>query len=224
MRQSIFSYVLSSFLIAIVVTGKAQNNPPDSTRGIHLPTGIRLGTDLILIGTSAFSESFSGWEINGDIDFGRYYLAADFGNWEREQSLVNGLYKNDGRYYRVGIDVNFLLKDPDRNMLFFGFRYGHSNYNEQVTYSFSAVDFGDYLADEANSNARANWGELVTGLRVKVWKEFWMGYTARMKLLARTKNNDFETYEIPGYGLTFKNVYWGFNYQVFWRIPFKKVD
>ena len=32
----------------------------------------------------------------------------------------------------------------------------------------------------------------------------------------------FDSYDIPGFGLPFKGLYWGFNYQVFWRIPFKK--
>lgn len=222
MRQVIFNYVLSSLLL-ISLAGNAQKNPVDSTRNrLKAPTGIRLGTDLILLGTTVFNSSFIGWELNADVDFGRYYLAADFGSWNREQEMVNGLYKTDGNYFRVGVDVNFLLKDPDRNMVFFGLRYGRSKYLEEVTYSDSASYFPLYDVSASNS-ATAGWVELVGGLRVKIWKDFWMGYTARMKFLPVVGGDkNFESYEIPGYGLTFKNVYWGFNYQVFWRIPFKQ--
>ena len=30
-------------------------------------------------------------------------------------------YSNDGNYGRIGADVNFLTKDPDKNMFFFGY-------------------------------------------------------------------------------------------------------
>lgn len=222
MRQSIFSCVLSSLLL-LSFTGSAQKNPVDSTKNrLKVPTGIRLGTDLIMIGTSAFSSNFSGWEVNADVDFGRYYFAADYGSWAREQTMRNGFYSTDGNYFRLGADVNFLLKDPDRNMVFFGLRYGRSKYLEEVTYTDSASYFPRVEATSSN-NATAGWMELVGGLKVKVWKGFWMGYTARMKLLPSVGGDkNFESYEIPGYGLTFRNVYWGFNYQVFWRIPIKK--
>ena len=222
MRLLIFNFVLSSLLL-LAGQGMGQEIAADTTRGLRWPTGIRVGTDLIMLGTSAFSADFSGWEVNGDVDFGRYYLAADVGSWNREQTMVNGLYSTNGNYLRLGIDVNFLLKDPDRNMIFFGMRYGRTMYDERVTYSDSANYYGPYQVDESNLGAKAGWVELVGGLRVKIWKELWMGYTARMKLLPHaTDNPSFESYEIPGYGLTFKNVYWGFNYQVFWRFPVKR--
>jgi hypothetical protein len=69
----------------------------------------------------------------------------------------------------------------------------------------------------------AKWGELTVGLRVKIWKEFWMGYTARMKFFPTIGNaGEIQTYDVPGYGLAAKRTYYGFNYQVFWRIPFKR--
>jgi hypothetical protein len=83
--------------------------------------------------------------------------------------------------------------------------------------------FGSSQTTLNNSNATAGWGELTGGLRVKVWKGFWMGYTARMKFAVSVKgDNAFKTYEIPGYGLNGKGFYWGFNYQIFWSIPFTK--
>lgn len=218
-------YVLiSSLVLGLVLPLRAQDNLKDSTRIIQKPTGIRLGTDLIAIGKNFANSPLSSWEINADVDFGRYYVAFDYGSWAREEVLSNGVYKNDGRYFRVGVDINFLLKDPDRNMIFLGFRYGRSNFNEQLDYQSTTIDFGDFQQQVANPGASAGWGELTTGLRVKIWKQLWMGYTARMKFFPGVKNDaGFETYEIPGFGLTYKNIYWGFNYQVFWRIPFKAV-
>mgnify|MGYP000010223594 CR=1 FL=1 len=215
-------YAWISLFLCLVSPAIAQkNSASDSVRGFHKPTGIRFGTDLISIGKNLAKSSLTGWEANADVDFGRYYLAVDYGSWSREHTLVNGDYKNDGRYFRVGVDIDFLLKDPDKNMFFLGFRYAHSNFNERTTYQYNAVDFGDYQIESANLGAKACWIELTSGLRVKIWKQFWMGYTGRMKFLPSVKNSVFETYEIPGYGRTFKSIYWGFNYQIFYRIPFK---
>lgn len=226
MQRSIFNYLL----ISLVMTGlfsqiQAQDNPPDSTRGIQKPTGIRLGTDLISLGQTFAKSSRSGWELNADVDLGRYYPTFDYGRWTRDLPITNGNYTNDGRYIRLGADINFLLKDPDKNMFFLGFRYARAIFDEKVIYDYSAVDFGNFQKEATNNGAKAGWIELTTGLRVKIWKQFWMGYTARLKFLPIVNNNSgFESYEIPGYGLTYKSSYWGFNYQVFWRIPIRKTD
>jgi hypothetical protein len=223
MQRLIFRYLLISVIMfGLFIQNQAQDNPPDSTRGIQKPTGIRIGTDLIALGKTIANSSLRGWEFNADVEMGRYYPTFDYGRWSRDLPITNGNYTNDGRYFRLGVDINFLTKDPDKNMFFLGARYGRSRFDEEVIYDDSAVDFGDFQKQASNNNARAGWVELTTGLRVKIWKQFWMGYTARLKFLPSVKNNSgLETYEIPGYGLTYKNNYWGFNYQVFWTIPFK---
>lgn len=225
MRQVTLKFLLSNALLLLVLTAQAQDDKQayDSLRKIRKPTGVRIGTDLIMIGKTLFDSPLIGWEVNADVDFGRYYLALDYGSWSRKDSLRNGYYENDGRYLRAGVDINFLLKDPDRNMVFLGFRYGRSSFDEQVTYITTLDDFGDIETALSNSDVKAGWLELTGGLRVKIWKALWMGYTARLKF-APSVNGDGEikTYDIPGYGKTSKSVYWGFNYQIFFRIPFKK--
>lgn len=226
MSLSILKYIISSILLLlIVVLAPAQSKKDaatDSLRKLHWPTGIRIGTDMIAIGKSIFNSPLESWEVNADVDFGRYYLALDYGNWSRTETLFNGDYKNEGAYWRVGVDINFLLKDPDKNMVFIGFRYGQAMYDEYLNYSFTTTGFGDQQRDLSNADARGSWGEMTAGLRVKIWKELWMGYTARMKFLPGTRGiGSLETYDLPGYGIASDNVYWGFNYQLFWRIPFK---
>jgi len=225
MRQATLKYLLSSLLMFLFLGLNAQDKKQagDSLKRIQMPTGVRIGTDLIAIGKTIFDSPQTGWELNADTDFGRYYLALDYGKSSRKDSLENGYYENDGRYIRVGVDINFLLTDPDKNMFFLGFRYGRSSFSEQLTYDYSADEFGPGLKNIANTNAKAGWGELTIGLRVKVWKAIWMGYTARLKFLPGVKGNpEFETYDIPGYGKTFKSTYYGFNYQIFYRIPLRK--
>jgi hypothetical protein len=187
------------------------------------PTGFRVGTDLIDIGKTLATNTFTGWELNGDVDFANYYFTVDVGKWGKDILIENGDYTNSGTYYRVGVDINLLGKDPDRNMYFIGFRAGHSAFNESVNYINAPLHL--FTPDTTNStnNATGNWGELTTGLRVKIWKGLWLGYTARMKFAPTVHgNSNFVTYDMPGYGVVQNSIWWGFNYQVFWRFAWRK--
>src|SRR5436190_14539961 len=88
-----------------------------SFKKYFLPTGVRVGTDVITLAKNIYDDSFSGWEANVDLDFYRYYLTLDYGNWGRLYKRDDGLrYSNNGNYFRAGVDVNFLAKDTAKNM------------------------------------------------------------------------------------------------------------
>ena len=55
----------------------------DTVKVNYMPTGIRLGTDLLSIIMSQVDEKFNGWEVNADVDFYLYYLAVDYGYWAK---------------------------------------------------------------------------------------------------------------------------------------------
>jgi hypothetical protein len=220
--QLTLKYIFNLLLTLMLVTTAAAQST-DTVKHMYLPTGLRVGTDMLSIVRSYAGEKFDGWEVNADIDFYKYYVAVDYGNWARHLTLPSGDYENKGTYFRVGADVNLLAKDPDRNMIFFGLRYGQSSFREQLNYESTDIYYGTLQHELENSNMTGRWGELTTGLRVKIWKGLWMGYTARLKFRPRTQGGGQLTpYEIPGYGLAASKNYWGFNYQIFWKIPFRK--
>jgi hypothetical protein len=196
----------------------------DSSRYRFLPTGIRVGTDLLAIGKTYYTNYFKGWEINVDADvYRRFYLTMDYGSSASTYALSNGTYGNNGTYFRVGVDVNFLLKDPDRNMFFVGLRHGHSSYSDYSNYAFIDGLYGPLAIEAANANAKANWKELTTGIRVKVWKFVWLGAMLRIKFRLVGKDQwELISYEVPGYGKTFKTAWYGLNYQLFIRIPVRE--
>jgi hypothetical protein len=200
-------------------------SPLDTVKNKFLPTGIRVGTDVISLIRSR-DHSFKGWEVNFDTDFSRYYFTVDYGYWAVDQLLGNGNYQNAGTYLRIGTDINFLLKDPDKNMFFFGFRYGLSSFRESVQYQnpVSYKGFSTISANESNSNLSGHWLEITSGLRVKIVSGFWMGYTARLKFAPSVSGEGtLKTYDMPGYGLVQEAPYWGFNYQLFWRFGWKSL-
>ena len=195
---------------------------PDSLKEKVYFRSLRFGTDLLALVLSG-SERYDGWEVNADADFGRFYLAADYGGSSRNEVTKNGgTYNNEGTYWRVGADVNIIKKDPDRNMLFFGLRYARSSFSDRATLVLNDPYFGMQQYAVSNPKVDAAWGEMVVGLRVKVWRELWMGFTSRLKIgLSVRGNNELASYNVPGYGRVESGYTWGFNYQVFWRFPFK---
>jgi hypothetical protein len=190
----------------------------------YIPTGVRVGTDVLALAMNQYDDTFYGWEMNGDIDFDRYYGTLEIGYRSRDFVTAADVYSNDGRYFRIGADVNFLTKDPDKNMFFLGLRYGRSTFNEKLSIARTDSLWTTPInSNYSNSNVNGRWFELTTGIRVKIWKIIWMGYTARFKFgLSTNESGNLIPHDVPGYGRTNKDSAWGFNYQVFVRIPVRK--
>ena len=218
-------YIISILLLVVSFNLVAQEEDTVKVklavkeRKDFFPTGVRVGADLISIVRTQIEDDFSGYEFNADIDFYRYYLNVEVGRWERAYATDADTYSNSGNYMRVGIDVNFLKKDPEKNMFFIGARYGWGKYSETLSTTIVDPVWSDETITFRNNDMKAGWGELTTGLRVRMFSFFWMGYTARYKFALNTSDGSFESNDVPGYGKTFKESTWGFNYQLMFRIP-----
>lgn len=187
------------------------------------PTGIRIGLDALTLARNSYDKSFKGWEVNTDVDFNRYFFTVDFGSSGRTLAGDGEKYSNSGTYFRAGVDVNFLTKDPEKNMFFIGARYGRATFSENLDINRVDSVWGPINSSLANSSINGGWFELTTGIRVKMWKMIWMGYTARYKFgLSTNETGSMKPADVPGFGNTNKEAIWGFNYQILIRIPFRK--
>jgi hypothetical protein len=120
-------FFLSALMMLFAWNGHAQTTPADTLKKESygkrfVPTGVRLGTDVISLIKDRRQADFYGWEVNGDVDFHRYLVSVEYGRWGRDFYSDSASYHNDGSYWRAGIDANFLTRDPDRNIFFIGFR------------------------------------------------------------------------------------------------------
>ncbi|NJN41063.1 MAG: hypothetical protein HC811_01225 [Flammeovirgaceae bacterium] len=111
-------------LLALTINVTGQEQTPDSLHRFS-PTGIRFGLDLIPPIKTMTDDSFAGYEFVADVDFYRYFLVVEYGGWSRNEDALNGVYQNDGTYFRAGIDVNFIKDDPDQNVFFSGYSIRH---------------------------------------------------------------------------------------------------
>lgn len=220
-------YIIS---ISLIFTATLSFGQKDSVRvkapkekGRFIPNGIRIGTDLVSIAKSSLKEDYKEYQLQADIDFYRYFLNVGFGTLEQTLRNESGDYTVEGKYFRVGPDINFLHRDPDKSALFFGVRYSFTTFSDRLNYSYENPFFGDGINTVSNTDLKANWFEMVTGMKVKMWKMVWLGYTARFKFAVDTfENNDLIPTVVPGYGPADEKSAWAINYYLIIRIPVRK--
>lgn len=175
-----------------------------------------------------FSEKRTFFEAEADIDIDRFFIVANYGLSSYKLDEDTYQYENNGSYLKFGADINFMNSDPHLNVMFFGLRYASSSFNDQLDYDTRAIiqsetAWPNTRESSSNGNAKANWYEMVTGLKIRVVKQLYMGFTLRFKLLLKTKQiEDLRPYYIPGFGKNINTSAFGFNYYVSYRLPFRK--
>ena len=189
-----------------------------------VPKGIRLGVDLVGVGKTAFDPDKTELEFSADVELHRYLINFEYGQFEVARQGSNASsYQNKGRYFRTGVDINLMRKDTDTNILFFGLRYGKATFDDQLQYTQTNTIFGDGNFDRANTGLGARWYEVTAGLKLHIARNIWLGFTNRLKFSLKIDDSASLTpHDIPGYGKATKESYWGFNYQLMYRIPFGK--
>lgn len=197
------------------------------------PTAVRVGTDVYGIGRTIFGEDRQKFELNGDLALDKYFLVLDLGidNLQLDNRVINAesdneqafSYENDGYYFKLGADVNFMEDDPNNNVIFFGVRYARSFFSDKLIWQGKSNVFELPPVESGNENVRGRWFELAAGMKVNLWKELFVGYTVKYKFFRKINNEGFLTpYEMPGYGVYEKENRVAFHYQISWRFPFKK--
>jgi len=189
-----------------------------------VPTGIRIGTDLSLLGITAFSSNRSGYEINGDIDFHKFFLVWDIGHENRDRVTPLFNYNSEGDYFRIGLDVNLLNphKNQNNNVMFFGVRLAKAFYDDRVTFTIIDNNYGDISQFRRNFGLVANWLEFTAGIKVRMWKNLYLGYTGRLKFSKALKGDEaIRPFDIPGFGKSKERSVFGINYYITYLIKWK---
>jgi hypothetical protein len=230
MRTS--GFIISALLMLVSMSVLAQVDSVKAGKSKFVPTGLRVGFDLVSYGQAVKKNGIKAltqgevrqWKFNADIDFHRYFLAFEYGHFERLWIDPNFLYNNNGTFYKIGPDVNFLHRDADHSALFVGFRYAKATYSDNITFGYTNGFWGDGAKYVENNSLQSSWLEFTTGMKVRIYKFIWTGYTARFKFKVNDSypNNELAPYWIPGYGRAQEESRWGFEYWLMMRIPFRK--
>lgn len=191
---------------------------------------------------------FQGFTLSADIlGIGQYFLS-DYGSTEAALRLnlkntyfpiaelgygicdatnynTNIRYKTSAPFLRIGVDINFLKDKLQDNRLYAGVRYGISPFE----YDLEGPDMTDPIWGGSspfsykNISSTAHWGELVFGFQVKVWGNFHMGWSIRLKKYFSISNSkSSQPYYIPGFGTTTSSTAWGGTYNLIFDLNWGK--
>lgn len=106
-------------------------------------------------------------------------------------------------YLKIGVDYNFLYNSTPDYSAYFGLRAGWSTFSYDIT---DIVIYSEYWNQVQglslrNQKSTAFYGEVLAGLRVKIWQRLSMGWSVRYKFPFSVSNGvSASPAYIPGYG------------------------
>jgi Domain of unknown function (DUF6048) len=217
-------------LLLVALPALAQESPYsvplDSTNKSrqYIPSGIRLGVDLLGPVLGAIDNRKTSYELTLETDISHFNFIMEMGYQEFAEKNDNIDYAMNGSYLRLGPEINFLKSNKQLSSFTFGLRYAWSSFNEKLVGTVTEVNWGDVPVNFDIQNNKSQWVEMTTGVKVRLWKGLFSGYTLRFRFIRTGSVPDvpFEPYFVPGYGLADQINTWGFNYYVLYRFQWSK--
>lgn len=231
-RISIFTtmpVLLSSLLLLCtpVMAQSSKTEVKEKEEKVPFYQGTTIGVDVFGLGSKIFGSDITSTEIGIEVNLmNRFIPVVEIGygstNTIDEETDIH--YKTSAPFFRVGMNYNFFFKKPYLpGFLYGGIRYGFSSFSYDVdaptmtspTFPYPEVPF---VYEGIKTNV--GWAELLAGIRVNVYKNFYMGWSVRYrKRLSIKKDEHSEPWYIPGFGKN-GSTSLGVTYSLIYKLPF----
>lgn len=202
-------------------TLKRVSSKPIYPRFNSLSVGINIWDAAMKIA----GQSYTGVDIWTNLSihnmlFPTLELGVGMANKQSERNFYH--YKGKPSFYtKVGIDYNFLYKSNSDYQLFIGLRVGMSSFGFEITDIYINSDYWQQqnIFSITDQHSTAIWGEALAGIKVKIWKNFSMGWTFRYKGMFKCTDGKMAS---PGYipGFGGRNSKIGATFSFIYTIPF----
>lgn len=167
-----------------------------------------VGVNLLDPLLRAFGQSYGLIGFSADFNMHNRYIAAleaGLGYADNTPADNNYTYHSPlSPYFKIGMDYNFLYNSNPAYRFYVGVRYGFTPFRWTLRDVTSAA--GDYWGEPSAIDfpdiaATAGYFEFLIGLRVQLWRDISMGWTARFhKVLHQSPVTYGKAWYIPGYG------------------------
>lgn len=125
-------------------------------------------------------------------------------------------------YGKIGLNYNFLYKSNPDYQAYIGLRGGFSAFHYDIT----DITINSSYWNQSNSfsilnqKAHALYGEVLGGIKVKIWREISMGWSFRYRFKFKSTNGPNSTpWFIPGYGT---NSPISASFSIIYTLPFDR--
>lgn len=220
-------------------TAKKQKEKKTPEVTYPLLNGLHLGFDLWGPGSKLLGSDNFSMEASAALDLKhRYFPTVEVGYGSTDKWNDYGTrYQSSAPYLRIGMDYNTLYSKTHGHMLLVGLRYGISPTSYDIS-SLSVSDpiyggsydpnitddiyGGSVLYDHPGMKCTMQWLEFCLGIRAKVWKSIYMGWSMRMRYrLSASPGTYGDPSFVPGYGTYGSNTI-GVTYTIIYNIPLSK--
>ena len=191
---------------------------------VFVEHNLRIGIDVHNYILGVISPYRTGVDLNFEYNLTHdlsVLIEGGYNYFEKENTRVK--YISKGNYFRTGIDYNLRegIGSNDRDYYYIGARYGFSMFSQQVPYYVLANGFwGNTTGEMSEEDAFAHWAEIVTGFKVEVIRNWYLGMNLRLKFfLYRYKGAIEPVQYVPGYSQNYNSAVLDFNYTISYNIP-----
>lgn len=225
-------FIFSLFFVCVSLLGNAQEKKKDSVVPKTERFGVRFGVDLFKLTRSFYEKDYRGLELVGDYRLTkRFYIAAELGNENKTVDDAQVNFTTKGTYIKAGFDYNAYENWLNmENMIHIGLRYGVSSFSQTLN-NYEVYNTQQYFGESPTIDAgtefnglSAQWAEVVSGVKVEVFNNIYVGFSLRLHyLISNNKPENFDNLYIPGFNRTYNgNFGVGFNYTVSYFLPLYK--
>ena len=200
-----------------------------SQKGLGKNRGLRVGADLSKFVLPLLYPETKGYEFLADLQIlDNIFIAGEFGisNTKLGTDSYNFSYKLSGSYFKLGLNKNILKPDDvTRNdLIFFGARYSFSVFRHKATdINITDEHWDEVIVVETEEiPLKCHFIDITAGVKTELFKNIYIGWTIRgMIRLKLESDNIMAPYFIPGFGKGDRKASIGFNYSIYYRIPYK---
>ena len=176
--------------------------------------GTYVGVDLYGIGSKLLGGDFMSSEVSIAVNLKNKFIpTVEFGMGGTDTWSETGIhYKSKAApFFRIGVDYNTMAKKKEKNSyLYAGIRYAFSSFK---------YDVSTLPADHPGMKASVQWLEIVLGVKVRIYKNFNMGWSVRMKYKTSASTGEYgDPWYVPGYG-KYKSNNMGITYSLIYKLP-----
>lgn len=227
---SIYIILLLSSTFLFCTPLAAQDKKATATEEkeeVPLYQGTTIGIDVFGLGSKIFGGDITSTEISVEVNLKNRFVPTveiGYGTTDTTHDETNIHYKASAPYFRIGMNYNFFFKKPYLpGFLYGGIRYGYTSFS----YDVDAPPLQDpiwgttevpFIYNGVKTNA--GWAELLAGIKVNVYKNFYMGWSLRYRIRMSVKKAEHtEPWYIPGFGKN-NSTNLGVTYSLIYKLPF----
>lgn len=219
------SPVLVLFSYSVFAQDSADTTLPDKNKVDNHQ--LRFNVEVSKPFTSIYQSKYTNYEMEVDYYWKKEgYIALEGGYGSATVDYTDLKYNSSNTFLKLGYNKSMLsrLMPKDWDMAFIGIRYA-IGFIDRGAANYLIVDstWGNSPGTVPSQSLTAHWAEVVGGVRVEVYKGFFLGWTARGKFLINQKQfEELPPSYIAGYGKGDKNAIFDFNVYLSYAIRWDK--